>query len=71
MYTKDQLIHEGVRVLKVSYYFLILLSIKIAIDLVLVFVPETTHTIRYDAQGNGTDGTISKRYKIGFMKDSV
>jgi hypothetical protein len=59
MYTKDQLIHEATKVLKVSYYLIILLMIKIVFNAV---VPTTTRSITTNkATGAGTE-TVSTRY---------
>lgn len=64
MYSKEQLIHEAVKVLKVCYYLVIILSIKVALEIVLIAVPTTTKTDTFDkTTGKGTE-TITKTYRI-------
>ncbi len=62
MYTKEQLIHEVVKVLKVSYYFIILFSIKILLEIGLMFIPNITQTVTYD-KGQRTE-KITKTYRF-------
>ena len=49
MYTKEQLIHEAVKVLKISYYLIILLMIHLVVNLGLTFMPQ--RTVTKDTQG--------------------
>jgi hypothetical protein len=55
MYTKEHLIHESVKVLKIVYYLVILLIVKILVELSFsLIIPQVTYTekINYDKHGN-------------------